>query len=440
MDSPKAEHVGSARGMTPSLTVVFAVTAALAVGNLYWAQPLLAQIAQGFSTDPAQAGMLVTATQIGYAVGILLIVPLGDVLNRRKLLFGVMAASAVALAASAFAPAFLALAIALCLVGLTTVSGQIVIPLAGDLARDAERGRIVGMVSAGMTLGILVARSVSGIVAEALGWRAIYVIAAVLNVALAIVIWRTVPNLPAKESVRYPALIADVFRSLATTPTLLRVMAISGLAFGLVFNVFWTSLTFLLSAEPFGFSTLQIGLVSLAGVAGSLASLRLGGLADGPHRIAALGAFLALGFVCMAAAVFAGGSLVAIVAVAAVFSVAVQGVTVLNQARLFTLAPEKRSRLNTCFVVGNFLFGAVGSSLSGILWSAGGWQACMAGALGASALAIIVWAASRTAFRRFDDTLVVRAGGAKADSPATAQEGEPTVGIGGTPAMARHAG
>ena len=182
--------------MTPMLTAVFAIAAGLAVGNLYWAQPLLAQIAGEFGVPTSQGGILVTATQVGYALGILAIVPLGDVIPRRKLITVVMLASVAALLASAAAPTFLVLAAFLSLLGLTTVSGQIIIPLAGDLAAPHERGRIVGMVGAGVSIGILVARTVSGVAADLVGWRMVYVGAAVANVALALVIHRAVPDLP----------------------------------------------------------------------------------------------------------------------------------------------------------------------------------------------------------------------------------------------------
>ena len=392
--------------MTPALTAVFAVAAGLAVGNLYWAQPLLAQITGEFGVPTAQGGILVTATQVGYALGILALVPLGDVLSRRRLITVVMLASVAALLASAFAPTFLVLAAFLSLLGLTTVSGQIIIPLSGDLAAPAERGRIVGVVGAGVSIGILVARTVSGIAADLVGWRMVYVGAAIANVVLALVIFRAVPDLPDRPKMGYPALMADVFRTLVTTPTLPRVMAISGICFGIVFNIFWTSMTFLLASEPYGFSTSQIGLVSLAGVAGAVASLRLGVLADSPRRVMWLGVCLVGCLASMFAGYFAGGSLVALIVVAAVYSVACQGMSILCQTRLFTLAPEKRSRLNTCFVVGNFLCSSIGSALATALWNAGGWQAVMAGATVACVLALLVWVGSRRAFGRFDAGLV----------------------------------
>ena len=402
MEEERRTDEGRQPGLTGGLVALFAVAAGLAVGNLYWAQPLLAQITGEFGVPVAQGGMLVTATQIGYALGILLIVPLGDVVPRRKLITVVMLASVVALAASAAAPGFAVLALFLSLLGLTTVSGQIIVPLSGDLAAPDQRGRVVGIVGAGISIGILVARTVSGFAADAVGWRLVYVGAAVVNLVLALIINRALPPLPERPRISYPALLADVFRSLRTTPTLLRVMAISGISFGIVFNILWTSMTFLLAGEPFWYSTSQIGLVSLAGVAGAVASMRMGRLADGPKRVLWLGVCILACAAAMFAGIFSGTSIVALVVVAAVFSVACQGVSILCQTRLFTLAPEKRSRLNTCFVVGNFLCGSVGSALASALWNAGGWHAVMIGATVASVLSFGVWLASHKAFERFD--------------------------------------
>lgn len=197
--------------MNRRLTLLFAIAGGAAVGNLYWSQPLLDFIAADLRTGTAGAGWLVTATQIGYAVGVLLLVPLGDVLNRRALVPAAILGVAVALLASAFSPTFSVLLVTLSLVGLTTVAGQILAPLAGDLADDATRGRVVGTVVSGILVGILVSRTVSGLVAAAFGWRAIYVVAAALAVVLAILLRRSIPELASRTRLRYPALIGSVF-------------------------------------------------------------------------------------------------------------------------------------------------------------------------------------------------------------------------------------
>lgn len=385
--------------ITPTLAVIFAVAGGVAVGNLYWAQPLLSQIAEGFLVPSSSAGFLVTATQIGYALGILMIVPLGDILDRKKLLALVMVASSVSLLASALAPSLLFLAFALAAVGCTTVSGQIILPMVGDLAAPAERGKMVGIVTSGITTGILLARTVSGTIANIAGWRSVYVIAVVLNLAFAVVVFKTVPSQAARAKIPYTQLLASVFSSVAKLPPMRRLLVLQGCNF-LVFNLFWTSITFLLSAEPFGFDTFQIGLVSLAGITGAVASTNLGKLMDKGVGITAIGAFIALNLLSMALAAFAGGSLVLVVVVAALMSLANQGISILNQTTLFSLMTGARSRLNTAFVVNGFLCGAVGSAVASAVWVHVGWPGVCAIACVVMAVALVTWAASRTMLSR----------------------------------------
>ncbi|XNN88045.1 MFS transporter [Curtobacterium flaccumfaciens] len=180
--------------MSTGRTLLFAVAGGAAVGNLYWTQPLLDDIASSLGTSASLAGLLVTLTQVGYAVGILLVVPLGDVLDRRRLIPWVLVASAVALLLAAIAPTFATLLVALALVGITTVAGQLLIPLAGDLADPAQRGRVIGTIASGVLTGILVSRTISGLVADAFGWRAIYALAAVVAVVLAVLLRRAIPE------------------------------------------------------------------------------------------------------------------------------------------------------------------------------------------------------------------------------------------------------
>src|SRR3982751_3406233 len=208
---PVASQSGSKQWvMTPRLTLLFAVAGGAAVGNLYWAQPLLDLIAEDLHASPATAGWLITATQVGYASGILLLVPLGDVVDRRRLIPIMMLCAAAALTACALAPSMGVLLVASTALGLTTVSGQILTPLAGDLADDSHRGRVVGTVVSGILIGILVSRTISGLVADAAGWRAIYVVAAVAAVLFAILLHRVIPPLAPKARLAYPKLIASV--------------------------------------------------------------------------------------------------------------------------------------------------------------------------------------------------------------------------------------
>lgn len=395
------ERGGGVSGRTPVLTfgmtVLFAVAAGTCVGNLYWAQPLLAQIAESFGVPVTAAGALVTLTQVGYVLGILFLVPTGDILNRRRLIPAVMALGVVALLLCASSPSLPVLAGSLVLLGATTVSGQIVIPLVSDLASDETCGFSVGLVASGVTSGILVARTVSGFVAAALGWRAIYVIAAAADLALAALLVRRIPDFSPRERVSYPALIVSVFSTARKYPVLGRILAINGSVFG-VFNLFWTSLTYLLSSPAYGFDTAQIGLMGLVGLAGAVAGQGVGRLEDRGIGVPALGVFIGLALAGMAVAGFGEVSLLAVILAAVLFDVGSQGVSVLDQARLFSLDSAARSRLNTVFVVNNFVCGAIGSALASLLWSAGGWVPVVVGGATWVCLAFVVWVVSRRAF------------------------------------------
>lgn len=389
--------------MTPLLAILFAICSGLAIGNLYWAQPLLVQITNGFGISAANGGLLVTATQIGYAIGIFFIVPLGDFVERKRLISIVMILSIITLISCALAPSFIILSLSLFSMGIVTISGQIILPLAGDLSKKEERGHIVGIVSSGITIGILFSRFVSGILAGLWGWRSVYIIAAVLNLIMALVIVYVLPALPRKNQLEsYKGLLGSVFTTFKRHNTLFKILLHSGLVFGLVFNIFWTSLTFLLSDAPFNYNTFQIGLVSLAGLVAALCGMYFGKLQDKGLSIPSLGIFIITTLLTMILGLIFSNSIIIIVIIAAVFSIAVQGITVLTQARLFALSNEERSRLNTVYVVNNFLFGAVGSALASFLWSLGGWSYVMIGASLISIIALIVWISSRKSFYKFD--------------------------------------
>ncbi|NQX13386.1 MFS transporter [Microbacteriaceae bacterium VKM Ac-2855] len=380
--------------MNRRMTFLFAVAGGVAVGNLYWAQPLLDFIATDLRTDTGSAGWLVTATQLGYALGVLLFVPLGDVLNRRLLIPVAMLCASLALLASALAPTFGVLVATLALVGFTTVAGQILAPLAGDLADDATRGRVVGSVVSGILTGILVSRTVSGLIAGVAGWRAVYVVAAILGVILAVLLWRTVPTLPPRTRLAYPALIGSVFTIVRRERAVRWHLVLGGTSFG-VFTMFWTSLTFLLSAPPFAFDVELIGLFGLIGLAGAVAAQRAGLLHDRGLAIPAIGVAWALVLASFVIGGLGAGSIVAIIVAILVLDVAIQGHNIIVQSRMFQIDPSARSRLNTAFVTNNFIWGAAGSALASVLWSAGGWSAVSVAGAVLSGFALTVWLIGR---------------------------------------------
>lgn len=380
--------------MTPARTLLFAIAGGAAVGNLYWAQPLMEFIATDLHASTASAGWLITATQIGYALGILLIVPLGDILNRRRLVPAMMFAAAVALLLCAVAPTMGLLLVTVTLLGVSTVGGQLLTPLAGDLADDTNRGHVVGTVVSGILTGILVSRTISGLVADVAGWRAIYIVAAVVDVAIAVMLLRVIPDPPRKARVRYSSLIASVGKVVARERTVRWTLVLAGLAFGL-FTMFWTALTFLLSGPPYDYPVSVIGLFGLVGLAGAIAAQRTGKLHDRGWSLPVTGICWALVVASFGLAFFGAQSVVWLIVAILGIDIAIQGINILNQTRLFEVDPAARSRLNTAFVTNNFLWGAAGSAAASLLWTAGGWTAlCTAGAIGGAA-AILVWAIGR---------------------------------------------
>lgn len=387
------QHVASP-GISRGLTLLFAVAGGVAVGNLYWAQPLLTSIAGALGVTAAAAGLLVTVTQVGYAAGVFLVVPLGDTVNRRRLIPATLAFAAVALAAGALAPSFAILLATLAVVGLTTVTGQLLIPLAGDLARDEQRGSVVGTVASGVLTGILASRTISGLVAEALGWRAVYVVAAIITAFMTVLLARALPSLPARARVPYGRLLGSVFTTVREHRTVQVNLVISAAAFS-VFTMFWTALTFVLSAPPFSYSTSRIGLVSLVGIIGAVGAQRAGRLHDRGWSVPATGGALVVALASLVLAGLGARSVAALLAGTAISTAAIQVVNVLCQIRLFAVDPGARSRLNTAFVTSNFIGGAIGSTLAGVLWQRGGWPTVTLGGIVLIAVALIVWLTQR---------------------------------------------
>jgi predicted MFS family arabinose efflux permease len=380
--------------MTPGLMLLLALIGGFAVGNLYWAQPLLGVIAADLGVSTGTAGSLVTLTQIGYAVGIVLIVPLGDTTNRRRLIPLMLVLSAVALVACAVAPSFTALLVAVAVLGLTTVAGQIVIPLAGDLANDSSRGRVVGTVMTGFLAGTIVSRTLSGLVAQLAGWRAIYVVAAVVVLGLALLAHRKIPALPTPAPMRYPALLASVGGVVRRHRVVRWNLVLSALQFGL-FMLFWTALTVLLSESPFDYSPLTIGMLGLFGLAGAVAAQHTGKLHDRGWSMAATGAGWGVALIAMAFAYLGAQSLPLIIVAIVLLHFAIFPLNVLISSRLFAVVSEGRSRVNTALIAVNFIAGAIGSALVSPLWAAGGWHAVTTVGIGISVVGLVLWSVGR---------------------------------------------
>ncbi|MGA2472313.1 MAG: MFS transporter [Acidimicrobiales bacterium] len=381
-----------AHGLSRSLVALIAVATGAVVANLYYAQPVLHQVARSFHSGPGPTSSIITATQIGYAAGLLLIVPLGDLHPRRALVTRLFLISTVALVGCALAPNLWLFGLASVAVGAASVAGQVMIPFAADLAPEERRGRVVARIMTGLLMGILLARTVSGLVAQAAGWRAIYWFSAALMVVFAFVLWRALPAEGPRPHRSYAELVGGSLRLLATEPVLRRRAWHGACAFA-AFSVLWTTLAFLLSGSPYRYSNAVIGLFGLVGAGGIAAANLAGKLADSARATATTigtGVLLAGSF----ALLWAGRtSLAALIIGIVVLDIGTQGMQITNQAVIYALRPDARSRINSAYMVCYFLGGAVGSVSAGALYGTHGWAGvCLLGAgFGTLTLAMSVY-------------------------------------------------
>lgn len=387
------------RALPSSLVLLMAVTCGAAVANLYYAQPLLNTIAHDFSVSDGTAGLLVTASQVGYAAGLILLVPLGDLLERRRLITSVLLVTALALLATALAPDFSLLAAALLVVGVTSVVAQIVVPLASTLAPEHERGRVVGKVMSGLLIGILIARTASGVIAELGGWRLVFAISAALMVALSAVLRRSLPQVRPSTDLSYPALLRSVAALVREQPVLRMRMAYGALGMA-QFSVLWTTIAFLLGGHPYNYGEASIGLFGLVGLAGALAAQFAGRMADGGHHHLSTGLFFSTMLLSWGAIAAGKTSLAALIVGIAVFDLGVQGAQITNQTVIYALAPQARSRLTTAYMTTVFASAAAFSAIASAVYDAAGWDAVSALGGALAAAGVVLWAFEQLLARR----------------------------------------
>ncbi|MDR2318876.1 MAG: MFS transporter [Pseudomonas sp.] len=377
--------------MTRWITLLLAITSAMAVATVYFAQPLLESMAAELGVAQQQIGWVVGATQAGYALGLLLIVPLGDLIDRKRLLLGQLLFSALALVSVGMAPNWVMLLLALAITGLMAVMVQVMVAHAASLASPAEQGQAVGTVTSGVVLGILLARLVAGGVADLAGWRSVYLVAAVLLLTLALVLWCCLPSgQPLVQRPGYRALIVSQFR-LFRHDRLLRQRGVFGVLIFAAFSVLWSAMVMPLSAAPLALSHTEIGLFGLAGVAGTLAAARAGRLADLGLGERTTGLALALLTLSWLPTAFVGQSLIVFVLGVLMLDFAVQAVHVTNQSVLLAGRGAMASRLigayMCCYSVGSGL----GAVLASGVYARWGWLAVCGLGMAISAVALGYW-------------------------------------------------
>ncbi|MFZ1994505.1 MAG: MFS transporter [Solirubrobacteraceae bacterium] len=388
---PSAGHAELGGGISRGLVLLLATACGTAAANLYYAQPLLHTLAGALGVSDGTAGLLITISQLGYVLGLALLVPLGDLHERRGLISGTMLLTAVALALAAVAPGFAVLGAALAVVGVTSVVAQIVVPMSSSLSAEHERGSVVGTVMSGLLIGILLARTVSGLIASAMGWRAVFWFAAAVMVVLAGTLRRVLPRIPPTTDLSYGGLLRSVVSLVREEPILRQRMMLGALTFG-CFSTLWTSLAFLLSGPPYRYGNGVIGLFGLVGVVGALAASAAGRLADrGHNRRATIGTVLIM-LASWGVMALGRTSVVALIAGIALLDLGAQGVHISNQSAIYALRPEARSRLTTAYMVAYFLGGAALSAITSSLYGSAGWGGiCILGGVTAL-LALVVWA------------------------------------------------
>jgi predicted MFS family arabinose efflux permease len=366
--------------LSRGLVAIIAVATGAVVANLYYAQPVLHEVARTFHSGSGPTSLIITCTQVGYAAGLLLVVPLGDLFARRKLVVQIFLVAVLALIGCALAPNLLIFGVASVAVGCASVAGQVMIPFAADLAPPERRGRVVARIMTGLLLGILLARTVSGLVAQWAGWRAIYWLSAGLMVLFAIILWRALPDEGPRPHRTYGHLVGSSLRLLVDEPILRRRAWHGACAFA-CFSVLWTSIAFLLSGAPYHYSNAVIGLFGLVGAAGILAANLAGKLADADRA----GASTAVAGVLLVGSFgllwYGRTSLAALLIGIVVLDIGTQGMQITNQAIIYALRPDARSRINSAYMVCYFIGGAVGSVAAGSIFAARGWSGvCALGA------------------------------------------------------------
>jgi len=366
------------------------VATGLAVASNYYAQPLLDTIARAFNLSASSAGFIVTAAQLGYAAGLLFLVPLGDMFERRMLIVSMTLLAAGGMLITASSQSLTMMIIGTALTGLFSVVAQILVPLAATLAAPEKRGKVVGTIMSGLLLGILLARTVAGLLASLGGWRTVYWVASVLMVVMALALWRGLPKVKQENHLNYPQLLASVF-SLFTQDKLLRTRALLGCLTFANFSILWTSMAFLLASPPFNYSEGVIGLFGLAGAAGALGARPAGGLADKGKSHMTTSAGLVLLLLSWAAIWYGHSSVLALIVGILVLDLTVQGVHITNQTVIYRVKPDARNRLTAGYMTSYFIGGAAGSLISASAWQHAGWAGvCSIGAI-VAALNLLVW-------------------------------------------------
>ncbi|WP_338017509.1 MFS transporter [Streptomyces adustus] len=376
------------------LVALLAVASGMTVANLYYAQPLLSSLSGVFHTSTATAGTLITLTQVGYVIGMLFLVPLGDRLEKRNLITVLLTVTTLALVAAGLATSFPMLLIASLVSGATSVVAQILVPFAASLAPDHARGRVVGRVMSGLLTGILLSRTLSSLVSDLAGWRVVFLGSAALMAVLAMALRAALPRHAPTTTIPYHHVLRSTVRLVRTHPVLLRRGLYQAAMFG-AFSAFWTTVSFVLTGPRFHYSPVGVGVFALVGAAGAAVAPFAGHWADRGLVRPMTGIAFVVAALAFVLAGFGGHSVVLIALAAILIDTAVQTTLILSQHTVYQLDPAARARLNSAFIAIFFVGGAVGSQLGSVVYHSGGWIALTALGAALPFMALLYWTTER---------------------------------------------
>ncbi len=372
------------------LVWILAIASGATVANLYYNQPLLSVMAQSFHASPQEVGLIPMLTQIGYAVGILLFVPLGDLLERRRLIVTMVSATAVALALAALAPTLPWLIGASFALGMSAIAAQIIVPFAAQLTPVETRGNVVGTIMGGLFIGILVARTLSGYVGATQSWRLMYWLACGVMILIAATLSKTLPRSQPSLKASYGSLMQSLVQLIRQQPVLQESSIIGAMCFG-AFSAFWSTLVFLLEQPPYGYGSEVAGLFGLVGVVGAIAAPLVGKVADrsSPKRTVGFGIVTTL----VSFLIFwqFGHQLWGLIVGVILLDLGVQSTQISNQTRIYSLPAHLHSRLNALYIMFYFVGGAIGSYLGAIGWNRWQWNGVCAFSIAMLLVALVAF-------------------------------------------------
>ncbi|WP_413584120.1 MFS transporter [Bdellovibrio sp. HCB274] len=366
-------HTENTQKLSATTVWIMAIATGLSVANLYYNQPLLAELQRDFGVSVKDVGIIPTLTQVGYALGMLFLVPMGDMFERRKLIVLTSAAVTAALLVAATAQSLWVMVVASLLIGLFTMVPQLIIPFAAHLASNENRGKVIGIIMSGLLIGILCSRTLAGFIGDLFGWRVVFYFAAALMMVLAACLYFTLPASEVTYSGSYVGLIKSIGQLVKEEPILRESAVVGAMIFG-VFSSIWATLIFLLSSPHFGMGAKEVGLFGLLGAAGAMAAPVVGRVAD--KKGARTGVAIGLGVLALSVLILwgSGASIIGLIIGIFILDFGIQAAHIGNQTRVFALRADARSRLNTVYMFSYFMGGALGSLLGSYAWNAGQWQ------------------------------------------------------------------